>query len=149
MLRSSLVAALACVFVGAVPSAAPGLASAASPTPTFAGCAGVDPQIRPRTILVACGDGNFYINGLVWSQWGPRRATGVGVGHENDCRPYCAAGHFHAYRVTVRLTRPEPCSSNRRHYTRFTYSFVGSTPAGIVARSHTLTAPFYTHSGCR
>ena len=140
--------ALAAGFV----SPAAGIATAATATPSqpsptrLLGCHGTRAEIRPAYILVACGDANFYVNHVEWSRWTATTSLGAAIAHQNDCRPFCAAGHFRAYRVTIRLFRPEICRSGRL-FTRFTYVFVNATPAGI-SRKHTIRAPFYAHSGC-
>jgi hypothetical protein len=115
--------------------------------PAFAGCFSNAPQLRPRTILVACGDGNFFITRLRWSHWDAHYATALGTGHQNDCKPDCARGHFHSYGVALHLSRPETCRNRRREFTRFSYRFVADKPPGVV-RGDTLTSPFYLGTGC-
>jgi hypothetical protein len=56
-------------------------------------CTGM--KIKPRRILFACGDGNFYVTKLNWGSWHKRRAVGYGKFHQNDCDPSCAEGEFH------------------------------------------------------
>jgi hypothetical protein len=114
--------------------------AAAARLPTFTGCAPPG-KVRPASIVVACGDGNFYLTGLKWSQWTATGAAATGTGHENDCSPYCAAGHFHTYRVTVRLFRPERYKGGLLEFTRFSYRFVSAKPK-VAARSATTAAPF-------
>jgi len=114
--------------------------------PAFAGCLNV-PQARPAAILVACGDGNFFLTNLKWSRWNNTEAVGAGTGHQNDCKPYCAAGHFHPYPVAVRLFRPEACRKGRIEFTRFTFRFVSTKPPG-VARGGTFKSPFFLGTGC-
>lgn len=126
--------------------AAAGTASAASPLPAFTGCA-PPAKVRPASIVVACADGNLYLARLKWSHWTASGASAVGTAHENDCTPYCAAGHFHSYRVDVRLFRPERCKEGKLEFTRFTYRFVSAKPK-VVARSATMPAPFRVGSGC-
>lgn len=48
----------------------------------------------------------------------------------NDCQPYCAAGKFHSYPVTVRLDRPETWQKHPelRHFTRLRLIYTDSTP---------------------
>jgi hypothetical protein len=121
-------------------------AGAATRVPTFTGCA-PPAKLKPASIVVACGDGNFYLTGLRWLHWTATDATAVGTGHENDCTPYCAAGHFHTYRVAVRLFRPEHCKGGALEFTRFGYRFVSAKPK-VGARSATLPAPFRVGSGC-
>ena len=58
-------------------------------------------QVRPSSFILACADGNDYLTDLSWTTWGPRLASATGIQEENDCIPYCAAGHFHAYPVDV------------------------------------------------
>ncbi|MET9608884.1 hypothetical protein ABZZ17_28120 [Streptomyces sp. NPDC006512] len=64
-------------------------------------------QVRPEEYLLACGDGNNRLVDLRWHDWGTRTATATGTDMVNDCRPYCAAGRFRAYPVTVTLANPE------------------------------------------
>jgi hypothetical protein len=127
---------------------APSAAPARAWTPVFQGCL-TGAQVRPKTIVVACGDGNFFITGLRWATWAPTAASAIGTGRENDCKPYCAAGHFHTYPIVLRLSRPEPCSNGRTEYTRFRYRFTSAKPTGQTRWSSTLTSPFESGVHCR
>ncbi len=137
MSRRAAAAALA-----ALAPLAPGVAygAPAAPVPGFLGCRSFFapkpvPLVRLRSIVIACGDGNFYVTGLRWSRWDPLRADGVGAGHENDCTPTCVAGHFHVYPIALRLDRPRVCGARRaREFTRIAWTFTGRVPRG-VARS--------------
>lgn len=125
MRRLVLVAAL--VVVATVAAAA----TAAAP-PRLAGCVpGSTPTVRPKKIIVACGDANFYFTKLVWSSWNGKQAVASGTATLNDCKPYCAAGHFHSYRATVTLARPRACSNGEREFTRMGWRFVSGPPAGM------------------
>ncbi|MFI1568609.1 hypothetical protein ACH4ZX_37260 [Streptomyces sp. NPDC020490] len=123
---------------GAAPSAAGPAPPAASAgqvarqrprTPVLVDCLW-HPRVRPAGFMLACGDGNSRLTALHWSRWGPESATAEGVNAVNDCEPYCAAGTFHSYRVTVRLGRPEPWKKRPhvRHFTRLTLEYHGSRP---------------------
>jgi hypothetical protein len=94
------------------------------------GC-GHHAQVRPHEVVFACADANFYATGIAWSHWGNADAEGVGIGHQNDCKPYCAAGHFHTYRLSVRLSRPVTCVKGRREFSRIAWRFTGTKPAGV------------------
>jgi hypothetical protein len=59
------------------------------------------PQVRPSSFILACADANDYLTELSWTSWTPQLASATGTQEENDCIPYCAAGHFHAYPVDV------------------------------------------------
>jgi hypothetical protein len=83
-------------------------------------------RIKPGQIVIACGDGNYGLQGMRWSRWGGRVATGHGHTYANDCIPFCAGGHFHSKGARVRLSRPRYCSSvDRWNYTRMTISARG------------------------
>jgi hypothetical protein len=89
------------------------------------------PAYKPRTIVIACGDGNFYLTGLGWRRWNTAVARARGVAHANDCIPYCAAGHFHTYAVRVALSRRRLCRNVSRYvYTRLDYRYLGAGPPG-------------------
>jgi len=84
------------------------------------------PRYRPTHIIIACGDGNLYVTGIHWRRWNGLQAFGTGVGHYNDCTPYCAAGHFHTQAITLRAYRPTYCmDADKWQYSRLAYSFVG------------------------
>jgi hypothetical protein len=119
----------------------------ATPLPSFAGCFGTAPKVRPASVVVACRHKNFFLTGLKWSRWTTTGATARGTGHQNDCTPNCAAAHFHLYHVRVRLFRPETCKNGQREFTRFTYHFVARKPPS-VALGRTFESPFYRGNGC-
>jgi hypothetical protein len=109
--------------------------------PRFGGCKtffsrSVSGLVRPRSIMLACGDGNFYLTRIAWTRWGIRQALGNGVGHQNDCVPDCAGGRFHTYRVSVRLDNAMMnCGAQKvAQFTRASYIFIGEKPRQ-VARS--------------
>jgi hypothetical protein len=82
-------------------------------------------RYRPRTIIVACGDGNFYFTDMSWHGWNTSVAQGRGRVHENDCTPACVSGHFHVYPIRVRLSRPDLCDDGHWGYTRLTWRYPG------------------------
>ncbi|MFF1359685.1 hypothetical protein [Streptomyces sp. NPDC058297] len=90
-------------------------------------------QVRPSDFLLACGDGNSRLTSLKWSQWGPKTAVATGTSWVNDCKPYCAAGKFRSYRVTVRLDQPQSWTKHqdRQHYSRITLTYPDSHPAAF------------------
>jgi hypothetical protein len=60
---------------------------------------------------------------MKWSKWGKQEARARGIGHFNDCRPSCAEGTMHNYRVAVRLHRDVKVNGNPR-FSRLTWRFV-------------------------
>jgi hypothetical protein len=95
----------------------------------------------PRTLTIACGDGNFYLSGLRWTTWGAARATAHGTAHANDCNPYCAAGHFHTYAIVATASRLRTCYG-RREYTRLVVRYVARARPGA-------SNPEVVDLGCR
>lgn len=92
------------------------------------------PNVRPEDFVLACGDGNSRLTSLQWSRWGPNSAVASGVNVVNDCKPYCAAGTFRSYPVTVRLDRPQAWKKDPQlsHYTRLRLVYNDSRPDGYA-----------------
>ncbi len=125
MRRAVLLGAALAAVAFAVP------ASAAPIVPKLAGCVpGSTPSVRPRQIIVACGDANFYFSNLAWSAWNAKHAVAGGIAHLNDCKPYCAAGHFHTYKVVITLTLPKTCTNGTREFTRMSWRYLLAKPVG-------------------
>ena len=113
------------------------------------------PLVRPREFILTCADGNVALSKLSWTSWTPGLASATGTLEENDCTPYCAAGHFHAYpavvifwgstavenhpgehsytKMTLILTGTRP-----RYYNSFTHKWV---TAAVTQTSSLLTSP--------
>ncbi|MEW2136454.1 hypothetical protein AB0892_07570 [Streptomyces sp. NPDC005409] len=90
-------------------------------------------QVRPTEYLLACGDGNNRLVGLRWDTWGPKTATATGTDMVNDCRPYCAAGRFRPYPVTVTLSSPEPWPGqvDVRRFTMIRLLYTDTAPSPV------------------
>ena len=71
-------------------------------------------RIKPRSIIFACGEGNFYVDQLQWRNRGARRAAARGVFHFNDCAPNCAKGRFHKRRGSLVISERRWCSGARK-----------------------------------
>ncbi|MFG2307297.1 hypothetical protein ACGFS9_01200 [Streptomyces sp. NPDC048566] len=142
-----LCAAAALAAATGAASAAPQPArAAAAPRPRQAPPVLVDclwhPDVRPTNFILACGDGNSRLVSLHWSHWNGTSATAKGVNMVNDCKPYCAAGRFHAYPVVVKLDHPQPWKKkpHQRHYTRMTLVYPDGRPQGF---DRTVTYPLW------
>ncbi|WP_406431443.1 hypothetical protein OHB00_04460 [Streptomyces sp. NBC_00631] len=118
-------------------------ASATPPTPSPSRASAQHPvlvdclwhqRFRPTDFILACGDGNSLLTGMRWTQWNDRTAVAQGVNMVNDCKPYCAAGKFHKYSVTVRLDRPTAWTKhpNVQHFTRMNLTYSGARPEGYT-----------------
>ena len=95
---------------------------------------------RPRSVIVACGDGNFQLRSMRWRNWTRAVAKGRGTALLNDCIPYCARGTFHRLPVTVKLSRRRLCRNVERYmYTRISWRHA-RRPSWLGRRSG--AAPF-------
>ena len=101
-------------------------AAIAHPAPAWTSCSG-KASVQPHSIVLACADGNFYADHLHWTSWNAKSATATGIGHQNDCKPYCAAGHFHAYKISIRLSKVVTCHG-RREFARIGWRWTEPTP---------------------
>lgn len=99
-------------------------------------------QYKPKELTLACGDASYYLTKLKWKTWTTRKAVGTGTAHVNDCTPNCAAGQFHAYRVSVTLTKPKRCA-NVRHkvFGHIGEVFPGNHPGSSKRKSDPLFCP--------
>ncbi|WP_217168169.1 hypothetical protein [Streptomyces sp. AC512_CC834] len=115
----------------AAPSAPAAARTQQTQDPVLTDCAG-QPQVRPEAYILACGDGNSRLVSMHWYRWDANAAVGRGTNAVNDCDPYCAAGAFHSYPVTVRLDRPRAGEQDtgQRHYTRITLTYTDGRPDG-------------------
>ncbi|MFG3102111.1 hypothetical protein ACGFZL_16545 [Streptomyces sp. NPDC048182] len=131
----TLCAAAALALPVSAASAAPAAqhtAARQTRTPVVVDCAG-RPEVRPAAFVVACGDGNSRLTSLTWSRWDTGGAVGRGTNALNDCKPYCAAGTFRSYPVSVRLdgARANAGDPGERHYTQITLTYTDGRPAGF------------------
>ena len=123
--------ALLCLAAVSLVAAA---AASASATPGFLGCKAFTAptsklQVKPASIVVACGDGGFYFTKVAWASWTSKAAHGHGLANSNDCAPNCAAGHFHTYPARVVLGTPKTCKG-RTEFTKLAWTFTGKRPQG-------------------
>ncbi|MEU9037160.1 hypothetical protein AB0D45_19970 [Streptomyces sp. NPDC048352] len=128
--RAALACALAACAAAAVPASA---APTPAPDPVVVVDCSAQAQVRPEEYLLACGDGNNRLVALRWETWGPSTATATGTDMVNDCRPYCAAGRFRSYPVTVTLSRPEawPDRPDVRRFTTIRLLYTDTAPAPV------------------
>jgi hypothetical protein len=121
--RSTTIALASAALLGSGGAVSAG--AAAHPT-ALPDCLG-KPRVRPATVVLACGDGNFGVRRLSWTGWGEPFAAAVGTAYANDCTPNCAAGRFHTYRAVIVAAGAQRCV-NVIAYSRITVAFVGPSP---------------------
>lgn len=129
-LRSALVLILLCA--SACVSPGQNAPFTHSPPSSFArvgltDCLG-DTVVRPRSLLLACGDGNAEAVELVWEDWGAPTATARGVIRSLVCDPSCAESREtrDAPGVVV-VSQPESCPDGLMSYGLLIYYEYGAT----------------------
>ena len=108
-------------------------------------CAG-QPQalVKPRNFILTCADANSVLARLSWTSWTPGLASATGLLAENDCNPYCAAGHFHRFPAVVIFWGSAAVKNHpgQRCYTKMTIILTGARPRYYDYLTHTsVTAP--------
>src|SRR5262245_20390656 len=64
--------------------------TAAASQPAVEDCGRGPALIRPDSMILTCADGGELAEHLVWSAWGPTRATASGIVTWRVCTPNCA-----------------------------------------------------------
>ena len=128
-------ALLAVAFAAALAAAA----RAAPTAPTIPDC--FAQVVAPKAMVLACGDGNLSLEGLTWHGWGTETATATGNARANDCDPYCAAGTFRTYPVSVTASDPHTCLGGRRQYTHLEWSTQAKPPPGLANPAGDMSFP--------
>jgi len=118
--------AIAAIFSLASLGFSPSTTVAATQTTGLPDCQG-KLLVKPASITLACGDGNFYAEKLKWTGWGEAFAAATGAGKVNDCQPNCAAGHFHSYPMLLMVAGSQMCGGHPA-YARVVYAFIGRSP---------------------
>jgi len=116
-------------------------------------CPGQHAMVRPKNFVLACADGNSAVEKLAWGTWAPGLASAKATLVQNDCVPYCAAGHFHSYPALVVLWGSKAIGHGEHAYTRLTMILTGPRPGYYDAVHHkwvyapvTQTFPLVTSS---
>jgi hypothetical protein len=126
---------------------------AAPATQVVFDCPGQHAMVKPKSFVLACADGNSLFDKLTWTTWTSGLASAKGTLVQNDCTPYCAAGHFHRYPALVVLWGSKAIGHGEHAYTRLTEILTGPRPGYYDAVHHkwvyapvTQTFPLVTSS---
>ncbi|HUB76434.1 MAG TPA: hypothetical protein VL977_05220 [Solirubrobacteraceae bacterium] len=125
MRRAPLIIA-ACLALSAVPALAAG-----GPNRISGDC--TKSQVRPAVVVLACADGNAYVNHIAWTSFGGATGAGSGSYVLNDCTPNCAGGKFHSYPVKFTLSNAKRCPDGHDDYRRMAITFTGARPSTLGA----------------
>jgi len=86
MFSLRLALASVAVMAGSVALSARFAAAQASP-PRVESCLGMTPQVEPKSMVIACGDGSVYAIHLAWRSWGSQIAKATGLVAANPTAP--------------------------------------------------------------
>jgi hypothetical protein len=94
------------------------------------------PQVRPRTIDLACADDGLGVEHLHWTKWSSH-AAGRGTFWQNLCIPNCADGHIEHMpaRITLRGSAAVKGHPGDRQFTRLIAVFPHKRPT-VYKRRH-------------
>jgi hypothetical protein len=87
-------------------------------------------DFKPKTIILACGDGGAYVQKMTWSQWTTTGANGTGTYTYKTCTPNCAAGGTKSVPAKVALSKPKVCPKTKKgkDFTKAAITFTGTRP---------------------
>ena len=117
----------AALVLGTALAVAPAGARSVAQPSALPDCAG-KPVVRPASVVLTCADAGFTVHSLKWTGWGETFAAARGIESVNDCKPYCAAGHFHSYPVVIVAGGSQRCPSGVTAYANVTVSFLAKNP---------------------
>jgi hypothetical protein len=116
------------------------MAASAASTVKITNC--VKASARPKSLTLACGDGNTVLSGLRWSSFGGPSAQARGTLETNTCKPNCVAGKVVRYPVAVSATKVRGCKAGLRVYDKVALRFTGRAPSSSSGLKHwTLGCP--------
>ncbi len=119
-------------------TSAPDTSATASGPQVFADC--ITGSVEPKSLTVACGDGNFVVADITWDSWGQDEAGGGGTAQVNSCDPNCADGSVGNYISGVTLSKIDDCDGTPT-YTAIEVDFMDEGPQGF-------DDPYKTTLGC-
>ncbi len=90
-------------------------------------CAG-KPMVRPPNVILTCADAGVSVSGITWTGWGNSFAAGRGIASVNDCKPFCAAGHYKKYKIVLIADGSQRCPNGQKAYARITEAWIGPSP---------------------
>jgi hypothetical protein len=97
---------------------------------------------RPKTLTLACGDGDTALKAMRWSSFGGATAAGKGTYVTNTCEPNCAEGKIISFPVTVKASGAKKCKHGLRVYGKLVLTFTGSKkPPSGTERTWTFICP--------
>ena len=114
-------------------------AGTAATKPEIIACDGKG-QVKPKEIILACGDGNTFVSNIKWKMWNNNTATGTGTLSWNTCLPEtCAGGIVQKYKAKITLGGIASAPGETDVFSNMTLSFTQGGPAMLERGSYELS----------
>lgn len=98
--------------------------------------------VKPKEIVLACGDGNTFVSKIRWKKWTSTTATGVGTLTWNTCLPdNCAAGIVQKYRAKIELGGLASEPGETDVFSQMTLTFTQGAPGNLDTGTYILSNP--------
>ena len=101
---------------------------------------------RPKTIILACGDGGLFATNIRYRFYGGATATATVELHTHNCIPNCAQSQFHAFPGTITLADVVRCEGTL-YYSRARYRFTNGAPYGEDSSGVADIEPLFDEEG--
>ena len=140
--QSIRVAAIAIAGLGIAASGLTFVSPATAATkPEIIACDGKG-KVKPKEIILACGDGNTFVNNINWIKWNNNTATGTGTLNWNTCLPQtCAGGIVQTYKAKITLGGLASAPGETDVFSEMTLTFTQGGPgmmdSGVYELSNT------------
>ena len=140
--QSIRVAAIAIAGLGIAASGLTFVSPATAATkPEIIACDGKG-KVKPKEIILACGDGNTFVNNIKWVKWNNNTATGTGTLNWNTCLPQtCAGGIVQTYKAKITLGGLATAPGENDVFSEMTLTFTQGGPgmmdSGVYELSNT------------
>ncbi len=97
-------------------------------------------QVKPKEIVLACGDGNTFVSKITWKKWNKNKATGTGTLSWNTCLPEtCVAGIVQTYKAKITLDGLASAPGETDVFSEMTLTFTQGGPAMLDSGTYELS----------
>jgi hypothetical protein len=87
-------------------------------------------QVKPKEIVLACGDAGIMVQDITWKKWNSNKATGTGTLRWNTCLPEtCVAGIVQTYKTKITLGGIASVPGETDVFSQMTLTFTQGGPA--------------------
>lgn len=97
-------------------------------------------QVKPKEIILACGDGNTFVSNIKWIKWNNNTASGTGTLSWNTCLPQtCAGGIVQKYKAKIILGGLASAPGETDVFSEMTLTFTQGGPGMLDSGTYELS----------